>query len=325
MMRCTLGAALALLLAVSVSACGDEEEGSWPVPAAAASEFEGLVWAKDNTFGDLTGPLFDVDPAPISFVLAGGGIYYGARNGELFYADGKDVTKVRSDAVPATMRASADGRWLAFIEEEPHPDEAVVIDTRTATEVLRSAEKMETGTGPDDLYPEGQYPGIEMIDDDVVWIRADHGYLKFGLQSRELETGPFDFEGRDDEGPDGWVQPWYADRIQGGQGFWNPSRTSYITNGFNRDSRIVDSAGTSIRPALEGDYWILGWLDDDTVYGRNYSQLITCSAPIFSCTEVPGALGDSGHSGNLEPGEQNVRLPNGMNWNAMNHVGERWR
>ena len=194
-MRRTLGASLAVILASTLGACADESSETWPVPAAGTLEFEGMLWAKGDTIGDLSGPLFEVDPAPGYFVAAGGGVYYGARNGGLYYATAEGVTAVPRTAVPSTLRASPDRRWLAFIDEAPHPDEAVVIDTRSGTEVLRTAENMETGTGPDDLYPEGQHPQIELVTDEVVWIRTDDGYLRFEPETGDLADGPFDFEG----------------------------------------------------------------------------------------------------------------------------------
>jgi hypothetical protein len=318
-MRRTPGTALLVLSLAVVASCGSAELGggakaAWPT-ASAPIDVQGVSWVKGTTFGDSTGPLFDVKPAPASFVVAGDGIYYGTGDESvqnqpgqrvyygagqrMYYATAGGTTDLGKVGNPDTLKASPDGRWIAFIDFGSGPAEAVVVDTTTGKEVLRTDKHMadENGGDASDLYAE-EPPGIPLITDDVVWIEAPHGYLEYKLASGDLvDHGADPFRERGDQ----ILSPWWANRTEDGQGIWNQSREWNISDASNRGAQFVRKDGVQVRPQPRGQYYLLGWIDDTTAYGVRAGQLVTCRAPKFACADVLGAAGDG------------VLLPNGAN------------
>lgn len=297
-MRRIPGSAVLVLVLAVVASCGSKDVG-WPA-ASDPIDVQGIAWVKGNTFGDARGPLFDVTPKPSAFVVAGEGIYYGAGS-RIYYGTAHGVTDLGTVGRASTLAASPNRRWIAFIDLVPkRPAEAVVVDTSTGKEVLRTDKHMadENGGDSSDLYAENP-PRIPQITDDVVWIEAPNGYLEYQLGSgRLVDHGSHPFKEKGDQ----ILSPWWANRTEDGQGVWNPSREWYIDNASNRGALFAHKDGRRAHPRPRGEYYLLGWIDDATAYGVRNQQLVTCVVPTARCTDVPGAAGEG------------VVLPNSANW-----------
>ena len=149
--------ALGVLL-VAVTGCNDDatsgRDPAWPKHADPIAS-DGLVWGTGSEVHLPDGTVIELDQPVGSYVVAGSGIWYlfADQDSEVDFklatADGEVVDTDANPYAPS-LRTSADGRWLAFLDRpagDDGPREAVVIDLTTGEEVVRSDE----GLVPDDI------------------------------------------------------------------------------------------------------------------------------------------------------------------------------
>lgn len=305
--------ALGVLL-VAVTGCNDDatpgRDPAWPSTADPIAT-DGLVWGTGSEVHLPDGTVIELDQPVGSYVVAGSGVWYLSADQdsevdfELATADG-EVVETDANPYAPSLRTSADGRWLAFLdrpEGDDGPREAVVVDLTTGEEVVRSDE----GLVPDDTGDVDWTDLYEELPVDVHGITGDTAYVR-GLDDTiayDLSTGEAsvaeDTDGLRDLRPEPphWnpAHTWsIPEQPFGAVPQLRPDRGQPVTTRF--------AADPSAPPALPGspdlDSWTLtGWLDDTTAVGLTSTLddsdprpvLITCTVPDGECEVVPGNEG----------------------------------
>lgn len=302
--------AACIVLVAGLAGCGDDEAGpgtgssgnDWPAATSPVAT-DGLVWAVDSTVHLPDDSTIEVGTQPGGFVVSSAGVWFlGGEVGpdelprlRLATPEGKTID---TSAHPASMTASADGRWLAFIDQPEGsfgPAEAVVVDTVEGIEVLRSREGLvpeDDDVDWTDLYEELPVHFIAVIDD-VAYLRGLDDIIAVDLTTgeRSVVDPPLKPE-----------HPW-----------WNSAHTWAIPRGpITGPATLQPADGPLLTthfaprnpgapPPVDGDpdleSWTLtGWLDEATAVGLTHTLgkfdtmpiLVTCVVPSGDCTLVPG-------------------------------------
>ena len=320
---------LLLVAALTLTACGSSSDDSnaldWHRVNEPAGADRGLVWA-DRQTGDIhlpDGKTLAADQPITSFVVAGGGAYVVEKDDQKIVAvteDGPEATGAHAGG----LKASPDGRFLAFIDTQAGPLfqempkgnhvhllTSVVVDLTTGKEVFRSSRGMGDPESDDltDLYEDASY-GVLGLTDTTAWIEPATGdVLEIDLESGKVTALP-DVAVPDEKNP--WVQPKAPPPIGGD---WNADRSWSIKkvsthdpavdpDPASRQSRdvLVRADGTELVPRPGTVNWSFDrWLDPTTVVGvadANLekpdslgtllpSSLLTCTVPDGACTIIP--------------------------------------
>jgi hypothetical protein len=296
---------------VVAAGCTDEttptaEDKAWPSTDTPVAT-DGLVWAAGSEVHLADGSTIEVDQPLGSYVVAGPGVWYFAADDQagadllLGTPDG-DVVETGAHPFGPSLSTSADGRWLAFLDQ-PDGDlgarETVVVDLVEGTELVRSNEGLVPEDPDDvdwtDLYEDSPV-NVLGFDDDTAYVSGLHGTIAYDLatgDSEVLESAPVL---QRPEPP-----------------LWNPSRTwSIPKQPFGSVPKLRPASGADVTtsfqddpsapPPLPGDpdltSWTLtGWLDDATAVGLTRTLddfdpqpvLLTCSIPSGACDVLPGS------------------------------------
>lgn len=154
-------AVVALVAVGALAACGFETGDGpavLPLPTGSGTfDVADPVWVEGATahVGDRS---FALDPAPEAFVVGASGLYYLA-HGVLYFADDQGTRQVDEVGDQSQLRASADGRYLGYVDYGPELGvrvaEAVVYDTTTGERLNHSTEGNGSEGGDlSDLYAE---------------------------------------------------------------------------------------------------------------------------------------------------------------------------
>ncbi len=173
-----------LACALAVAGCADDGPApdaptTWP-SADSPVATDGLVWAAGREVHLADGSTIGLEQEVGSYVVAGPGVFYFNADTDgppllLATPDG-EVVETDVDPYAPSMQTSLDGRWLAFIDQpegENGPREAVVVDTTTGEEVVRSSE----GLVPDDT---SDIDWVDLYEDapvDVAGVVGDTAYV----------------------------------------------------------------------------------------------------------------------------------------------------
>lgn len=305
-----------LSVVLALTGCGDPDGGAEPSggPDWAASAdpvaTDTLAWAADGVIhlGDAS---LDAGAPIEAYVVAGDGAYVvseGSTQLLLVRAGGAEETGAHAD--PDSLRASPDGRYLAFLDPEAGERDrydtpqvvTVVVDLSSGREVLRSTEGMGDLASDDlaDLY-EDATPGVLGVSDEVAWVRATSRVLAVDLATGKVTDQP------DEDPSDPTTQPWDAPRYPD-SGPWNADRTWAIDQAETRD-RFISADGGTVEPSPGTPTWSLSrWLDATTAVGfavdapaddgyldqQAARTLMTCTVPDAACTLVAGTGGPLG-------------------------------
>jgi hypothetical protein len=323
-----------IVMIVTLSACAagpDEAVGvTWRSSDDPGGADDGLGWANTQS-GEVhlpDGRTLDAKPPVRSFVLAGDGAYViDEQSGEVVAVTdtGAEATGAHADG----LRASPDGRYLAFIDTQagplfqadPHGDvhvlTSVVVDLKTGKEVFRSTRCMGDPDEDDltDLYEDASY-GVLGMTDETAWIEPATGdVLAIKLSNGEVATiadhGLSDSE-------KSWVNQPFSPPMTGGptnaDRSWGIYHVSTPDLEQSTDPAItfphdeLESAdGTRMVPRIDAENWhFTQWVDNTTVVGFANTKLtdpgrvtnvmpssiVTCTVPDGDCTLVP----DSDHA-----------------------------
>lgn len=325
--RPALVAALVGALVVTTAACSpDDEPGTteerWPSTSSPV-DADGLVWASGNQVHLPDGSTIDTAGLAGSYVVAGPGVWFASADaGDL---EGNELPQLRVatadgvedlDAHPdiGSLTATADGRWLAFIDrldDGAGPAEAVVVDLTTGVEVVRSSEGLlpsETeGADWTDLYEDAPV-GMLGVADGTAYVQGLSTLVSHDLSSGEATTEDLDWsEIRGTE----WFQSFHRTAP-----LWNADRSWRIpaqefgatpvlesADGGRVTTSVPDATGPLGSPDVSGpplEEWALGgWIDDTTLVAITPSRdgfdvdwmtpvLLTCTVPTGECTVVDG-------------------------------------
>jgi Fe-S cluster assembly iron-binding protein IscA len=208
----TVVAALTGLLVAATAACGPDDDPDagrprWPSTSSPV-DADGLVWASGDQVHLPDGSTIETEGLAGSYVVAGPGVWYAsAEVGEL---EGNESPLLRLatadgveelDAHPETgsLTATPDGRWLAFIDrldDGAGPAEAVVVDTTSGEEVVRSSEGLvpsETG-GADwtDLYEDAPVSMLGVVDG-TAYVQGLSTLVTYDLATGESTSDDLDW------------------------------------------------------------------------------------------------------------------------------------
>jgi hypothetical protein len=304
------GTALALALALLLGGCGDDDpapgsgDGGWTATEDPVDR-SGLVWAADGVVHLGDGSTIDTGSDLEGYVVAGDGVYFvkatdDGGSGKIFHAtpDGVDATGAYADA--RSLKPSADGRYLGFIDMTTGQEDgfgtpvatAVVVDLDQGKEVVRSTDGMGDPDGDDDLldlYEDSDAPFVFGVTDDTAYIGTTDGAFAYDLASGEgTQVADTTTDARDQD----WYHQLNPDRAT------NPSGTWSILNRYDgRPPLLVPDHGKPVAGDAPFDVWGLdSWLDDSTAVGSAAPAeeggtgvvLLTCVVPSGACTTVPG-------------------------------------
>jgi hypothetical protein len=317
---------LTMLLVVAVlGACGSDDKAGldWPktdhiVGAAGV----GLVWA-DRKTGDIhlpDGSTLAAGQSIRSFVVAGDGAYVVDPDDHALIEVTAGGARVTGAHVDQQVKASPNGRYLAFIDPAAGPKfkgvghqlTSVVVDLKTGNEVFRSTRGMGNPKKDDltDLYEDASHQVLG-ITNKTAWIEPPIGdVLAIDLASGQVTTAPDDDTGNQ---INPWVRPKVPPEPVGGD--WNPDRSWGIKHvrvhdpkvdpePANRQARdiFVKADGSQLVPRPAAVNWSFDrWLNPTTVVGfadqnledpdnpddRLPSSVLTCTVPDGNCTLLP--------------------------------------
>jgi hypothetical protein len=219
---------LILMVALTLTACGSTRHDShaldWPRVNEPAGTDHGLVWA-DRQTGDIhlaDGTTLSGDRSIYYFVAAGQGAYVVDKDDQALVEVTPDGSRETGAHVDKLVKASADGRYLAFLDPRSGPVvqgtpvlEAVVVDLETGKEVARSTQGMGGEDTDDlaDLYEDAEY-GVLGVTDKKAWFSVPEGdVLAIDLPSGKATTTP-DTDTSSDDNP--WVNPQLSPPTTGG-------------------------------------------------------------------------------------------------------------
>lgn len=325
---------LLLVATLTLSACtsgaDNVADATWRSSDNPVGADDGLAWANTQS-GEVhlpDGRTLDAEPPVRAFVLAGDGAY-------VIDEQGREIVAVTEAGAKGTgahaegLRASPDGRYLAFVDtqagplfqSDPQGDvhllTSVVVDLKTGDEVFRSTRGMGDPNEDDltDLYEDASY-GVLGMTRETAWIEPATGdVLAIDLSTGEVTTIA-DRELSDAEKP--WVRaplspptmggPANADRTWGIYHVSTPDPEHSVDPAISFPHDELESAdGTRMVPRVDAENWSFDrWLDDTTVVGFANtglidpdramevvpSSIVTCTVPSGSCTLVP----DSDHA-----------------------------
>jgi hypothetical protein len=311
--------ATALLpLALLASSCGGgsgsddaRREAPW-ARATSPVATSAPIWAQDGVVHLGDGGTIRTARTMREYVVAGDGVYFLTGRGTTL--EHATATGIRSTGVTISgwddLRASPDGRYLAYIDRTTGPGDtygthlalAIVVDTTTGREVLRTGAGMGDVEHDDlaDLYEDATSPQIAGITTHEVWVAGPDGVRTYDLQSGEL-IGTYD-------GQVVWStkRPWVFRYGPSVGGTWNLERSWAIDPQAEPAAALHSAAGRDISPAVDAPYWTLDrWGDVGTVIGYAYDQRpsrtwhahrtdghpIMCRVPNGTCERIRGADG----------------------------------
>lgn len=161
------------------------------------------------TLGD--GTTIDTGRAFEWYVVAGDGVYFlparsaGERGPrELFLATTEQVVATGAHPRPDTLHASADGRYLGFLDEERRPWTTVVVDLEQGREVVRTGAGMGEEQRVEEQYEEFE-PDLLGISDRAAWVLTVDAVVRYDLPSGDSEVVVAD---RADHF---WDEPWFEE------------------------------------------------------------------------------------------------------------------
>jgi hypothetical protein len=318
-----------IAVTLTLSACASSSDNvTWRSSDKPVGADDGLAWANTRS-GEIhlpDGSTLKAEPPLRSFVLAGDGAYAIAEDDQQLVA----VTSAGAEPTGAHargLRASPDGRYLAFIDTQAGPLfqtdptgdvhllTSVIVDLKTAREVFRSTRGMGNPNEDDltDLYEDASY-GVLGMTNETAWLQPATGdVLEVKLSSGEVRT--IDDHGLSDA-QKGWANPPLsptgglpnADRSWGiyHTSKSNPEQSTDPAIRFPHDE-LESADGTRIVPRVDAENWYFKqWVDDTTVVGFantglddpdrvkhvSPSSLLRCTVPDGNCTLVP----DSDHA-----------------------------
>jgi hypothetical protein len=322
------------VMALTLTACAtgphDTAEVTWRSSDDPAGADAGLAWANTQS-GEVhlpDGSTLAAEPPVRAIVIAGDGAYVIDEQNDEIVA----VTDTGAEATGAHaegLRASPDGRYLAFIDTEagalfqadPHGDvhllTSVVVDLKTGKEVFRSTRGMGDPNEDDltDLYEDASY-GVLGMTDETAWIQPATGDVLAVKLSNGKVMEIADRQLSDAEKP--WVNPPLSPPTSGGPAnadrSWgiyhvstpDPEKSSDPAVRFAHDE-LESADGTRIVPRVDAENWHFEqWIDTSTVVGFANTGLInpdramdvipgsivTCTVPDGNCTLIP----DSDHA-----------------------------
>lgn len=278
---------------------------AWPTTSAPVAT-DGLVWAAGSDVHLADGSVVELDQPAGSYVVAGPGVFYVNADPDgapflLATPDG-EVVETNVDPYVPSVQTSLDGHWLAFLDQpegENGPREAVVIDTTTGAEVVRSSEGLVPGDTTDvdwaDLYEDSPVDMAGVVDD-TAYVPGLDETLAYDLPTGESAVVDEPVRRVDD--------PPYA----------NPSGTWQVpVQDFGAVPVLDPASGTSgasvttyfeedpsAPPPLPGDpdlgaWTLFGWLDDRTAVGltsttdpRPVPVIVTCAVASGACEVLEG-------------------------------------
>lgn len=321
---------LLLVTALTLAACGSEADKDnaldWASTDNPMSASGGLVWA-DRPAGEIhlaDGTTLDAGQPISSFVAAGRGAYVVDQKGDALIEVTPNGTRTTGAHVDDSVRASAHGRYLAFLDprsgpavQGTHVFEAVVVDLETGEEVARSTQGMGGEDTDDlvDLYEDAAH-GILAVTDKTAWFSVPEG----GVISVDVKDGKVTSIPQSDisDGKNPWDSPHLAPELVDepanpgltyGISRFNTAIRSQSTDPaifFPRD-RIVSSDGHAIAMTIDALTWRFeDWIDDSTLVGyadtgldnpdrvkeTREQSLMTCAVPAGTCKIIP----DSAHA-----------------------------
>lgn len=311
-----------LLAALTLAACGSDDTAlDWPRTDDPIGATGGLVWADAST-GEVHlagGTTLDAGRPISSFVVAGQGAYAIDKTDRSLLEVTPDGARDTGAQIDGGLKASADGRYLAFIDPQSGPAvqgahvlEAVVVDLETGREVARSTQGMGGKDTDDlvDLYEDASH-GVLAVSDATAWFSVpEGGVLAVDLASGRTSRSPV---GDISDAKNPWVGPRFAPEPADGPA--NPARTWGIDHvntaipglsddpvvDFPRD-RIVSPGGDPVTLRIDAVSWrFQAWIDDTTVVGYANEgldnpdrvettmdrSLVTCTVPAGTCALVP--------------------------------------
>jgi hypothetical protein len=325
---------LVMVMTLTLSACAtgtdDVDEVTWRGSDSPVGADDGLAWANAQS-GEIhlpDGGTLDVEPPVRSFVLAGDGAYVvDERNSDIVAVTdaGAEATGAHAEG----LRASPDGRYLAFIDtqagplfqSDPHGDvhllTSVVVDLATSKEIFRSTRGMGDPNKDDltDLYEDASY-GVLGMTNETAWIQPATGDVLAVQLSNGQVTTIDDHDLAETE--KGWVRPPLSPPTIGGPAnadrSWgiyhvstpDPEQSSDPDVRIPRDE-LESADGTRIAPRVDAANWYFEqWVDATTVVGFANtglvdpdramevvpSSIVSCTVPDGDCTLVP----DSDHA-----------------------------
>jgi hypothetical protein len=326
---------LLLTVAMALAGCGSgSDDGNaldWdgvdrPTGAAGA-----LVWA-DRPTGQIhlaDGVTLDAGQPISSFVAAGRGAYAVDQEGDALIEVTPTGARTTGAHVDKVVKASADGRYLAFLDlrsgpavQGTHVIEAVVVDLETGRETARSTQGMGGEDTDDlvDLYEDAQY-GVLAVTDKTAWFSVpEGGVIAVDVKGGEITSIP-QKDISDDKNP--WDGPRFAPEPADGPAnpsrTWGISRANKVVPGLSDDpaarfprDEIVSPDGVPATLRIDAVSWRFeAWIDDATVVGYANEgldnpdrvkttmdrSLATCTVPAGACTLIP----DSAHAMLPEP------------------------
>lgn len=315
-----------LLVATTASCAGDDPDedggGAWPSTTSPVAA-DGLVWASGSEVHLPDGTTLDTGRQAGSYVVAGPGVWFASADGadldpgelpvlRVATADGVEET----DAHPAigTLTATTDGRWVAFLdrlEDGAGAAEAVVVDTTTGEEVVRSQEGLvPDGDGDEDwadLYEDSPV-GMLGVVDGTAYVTGLNVLVTHDLATGESTTSDLDWDAvRQSD--------WFL-ALDREPPLWNDDRSWQIpAQEFGADPVLESADGQRVTTSTDGpptqlglrdleapqlESWAVGgWLDDETVVGLTPTQdggeedwtspaLLTCTVPSGACELMKG-------------------------------------
>lgn len=297
-----------LVCALTAAGCSDDDGpaagggATWP-STDSPIDTDGLVWAAGDVVHLPDGSTIQLDQEVGSYVVAGPGVFHLADgpDGARLLLTRADGEVVGTDADPADLQTSADGRWLGMLDQPEGPNgprEIVVVDTTTGEEVVRSdrgvgasAVEDPDDTDWEDLYEDSPVEVVSIVDD-TAYVSGLDGHLAWDLTTGEAEVVDEPVH-RVDDPP-----------------YWNPSHTWQVpVQDLGAVPVLEPEQGEPVRTSFGGGYssplpgepdtdsWTLfGWLDDETAVGLTSTTdpydplpvIVTCVVPSGECEVLDG-------------------------------------
>lgn len=308
-----------LLIALLMAGCGDGSDADESLRSApwahatAPVDASGPIWAQHGVVHLGDGSTIRTASRMREYVVAGDGVFFLAGRGTTTLAHATP-TGIRSTGVTISgwddLRASPDGRYLAYIDRSTGPVDrfhtrlalAIVVDTRTGREVLRTGAGMGDIKHDDlaDLYEDATPPQIAGITAHEVWVAGPDGVRTYDLPSGALSSTY--------DGQDLWStkRPWVFRYGHSLGGMWNLERSWAIAADAKPAAMLHPASGKDVTPRVDAPYWTLeGWSGADTVIGYAYDRRprhrsqahrsdghpIVCRVPSGTCRRIDGADG----------------------------------
>ena len=288
---------------------------TWPTTDRPV-DADGLVWAAGSAVHLPDGSTIDTGENARSYVVGGPGVWFtSGLPGRLEQGVLPELGLATAEGVEATgahpglgsLTATADGRWLAFVDRldlGAGPAEAVVVDLTTGEEVVRSDEGLVPGdeSGDDvdwsDLYEDAPVTMLGVVGD-TAYVRGLNDLVAHDLSTGEVTTTDLPITGL---GGLDWFRTLHPQApLPNADGSW-----SILEQGSGEPLNVLESAeGERVTTSVPGGKprtWLVGgWIHDDTAIAITHTgdgtdgwtrpALMTCEVPTGECTVVDGTEG----------------------------------